>query len=135
MPESQPRAAGPLPSPDLSPRAVVRIQLEALRRNDDPGPDAGIATTFGFASAANRRATGPLRRFARMLRNPLYAPMIGHASAEFGPVQVEGQVARLQVVLFGGDGQVAAYDFTLSRDEDTGCWLTDGVALDSVEMT
>ena len=134
MPAPDPGAEGPSPSPEFSPLQVVRIQLEALRRNDSPAPDAGIATAFRFASGANRQATGPLRRFARMLKNSLYAPMIGHTSAEFGPVQAEGEVARVQVVLFGGDGQVAAYDFTLSRDDGTGCWLTDGVALSPVEM-
>ena len=134
MPPSEPGADGPSPSPDLTPRQVVRAQLDALRRNDQPHPDAGIATAFGFASAANRAITGPLARFATMLRNPLYRPMLGHASADFGPVQVDGGVARVQVVLIGGEGRVAAYDFTLSKDEATGCWLTDGVMLAEPEM-
>ena len=134
MPTPEPRADPPSPGPELSPRQVVQIQLDALRRNDVPAPDAGIATTFRFASEANRKATGPLERFRRMLRNPLYAPMIDHLSAEFGPVHYEGEIARVQVVLFGGGGEVVAYDFTLSRDEDTDCWLTDGVMLAPVEM-
>ena len=129
MPGSGPTS----PSPGLSPRQVVQAQLHALRHNDVPTPDAGIATTFRFASEANRRATGPLERFAKMLRNPLYAPMIGHLSAEFGPVQQEGAVARVQVVLFGRGGEVVAYDFTLSRDESTGSWMTDGVMIAPVE--
>jgi Domain of unknown function (DUF4864) len=134
MPRPDPRADPPSPGPGLSPRQVVQIQLDALRHNDLPAPDAGIATTFRFASEANRQATGPLERFRRMLRNPLYAPMIDHVSAEFGPVHHEGGVARLQVVHFGGGGEVVAYDFTLSRDEATGCWLTDGVMIAPVEM-
>jgi len=134
MPRPEPEGDGPSPSPELTPRQVVRAQLDALRRNDDPHPDAGIATAFGFASAANRSVTGPLARFAKMIRNPLYRPMIGHASADFGPVRVDGERAQVQVVLIGGDGRVAAYDFTLSRDEDTGCWLTDGVMLAQPEM-
>ena len=69
-----------------------------------------------------------------MLKNPLYRPMLDHASAEFGPVQSDGDVARVQVVLFGRSGEVAAYDFTLSRDEETECWLTDGVMLAPVEL-
>ncbi len=129
MPRIEPGADGPTPGPGLTPGQVVRAQLDALRRNDDPGPDAGIATAFRFASAANREATGPLARFATMLRNPLYRPMIDHASAEFGPVDVDevDGVARIQVVLFGGDGRIAAYDFTLSKDRATGCWMTDAV--------
>ena len=122
------------PHPDLTPQQVIAAQLEALRHNDDPGPDAGIATAFGFASAANRRATGPVARFAQLLKNPLYRPMLGHASAQFGPTQQDGDIARTQVVLFGGDGQVMAYDFTLSRDATTGCWLTDSVMVAPVEI-
>jgi hypothetical protein len=134
MPLPDPIADQASPVPGLSPRQVVQIQLQALRHNDVPAPDAGIATTFRFASEANQEATGPLERFKRMLRNPLYAPMIDHVSAEFGPVHHEGDVARVQVVLFGRGGEVVAYDFTLSRDESTGCWLTDGVMLAPVEM-
>ena len=134
MPQTDPRAEGPVPNPDLSPREVVRIQLEALRRNGELGQDSGIATVFRFASAANQAVTGPLERFVEMLKNPLYRPMLDHSSAEFGPVQSEGDIARVQVVLFGRMGEVAAYDFTLSKDEDTGCWLTDAVLLAPVEM-
>ena len=124
----------PTPHPDLTPRQVVAVQLEALRANDDPHPDAGIATTFGFASEANRRVTGPVARFANMLHNPAYRPMLNHSSAQSGPMQVEGDVARTQVVLLGGDGRLVAYDFTLSRDPATGCWLTDSVLLAPVEV-
>jgi len=122
------------PHPDLTPRQVVELQLEALRRNDDPQPDSGIATAFGFASPANRQATGPVARFARMLKNPMYRPMLGHSSAQFGPIRVEGDVARTQVVLFGGDGRMTAYDFTLSLDKSSRCWLTDSVMLAPAEV-
>jgi hypothetical protein len=122
------------PRPELSPRDVVKLQLQALKRNRELGDDAGIAIAFRFASLANREVTGPVERFARMLRNPLYRPMIDHASAELGPTHLDGEIARVQVVLFGVSGEVAAYDFTLSRDEKTGCWLTDSVMLAPVEM-
>ncbi len=123
------------PDPSLTPEQVVGLQLEALRRNDDPYPDAGIATAFAFAfaSEANRSVTGPVARFTAMLKNSLYRPMLGHSSAQFGPIQVEGDVARTQVVLFGGDGRLVAYDFTLSRDPTTRCWVTDSVMLAPVE--
>ncbi len=124
----------PTPHPDLTPQQVIAAQLEALRRNDEPRPDAGIATAFGFASAANRRVTGPVARFAQLLKNPLYRPMLGHSSTQFGPTQVNGDTARTQVVLFGGNGQVMAYDFTLSRDATTRCWLTDSVMVAPIEL-
>src|SRR6185437_12206552 len=48
----------PIPKPELTPGQVVEIQLEALQFNDKPAKDAGIATTFRFASPGNRKATG-----------------------------------------------------------------------------
>ena len=122
------------PHQDLTPRQVIAAQLAALRRNDDPHPDAGIAIAFGFASRANQQATGPIARFIRLLKNPIYLPMLNHSTAEFGPTQVESDVARTQVILLGGDGRMVAYDFTLSRDQTTHCWLTDSVMLAPVEI-
>ena len=122
------------PHPDLTPREVVAAQLAALQRNDDPHADAGIAIAFGFASRANQQATGPIGRFIRLLKNPAYLPMLNHSAAEFGPTQVEDDVARTQVILFGGDGRMMAYDFTLSRDESTHCWLTESVTLAPVSV-
>ena len=55
-----------VPDPALSPGDVVRIQLEALRRNDEQ--DRGIAVAFRFASPANRTNTGPLSRFIAMIK-------------------------------------------------------------------
>ena len=118
----------------MTPQQVVAAQLAALRSNDDPHPDAGITIAFGFASRANQRATGPIARFIRLLKNPLYFPMLNHSSAEFGPTRVDGDIARTQVILFGGDGRMVAYDFTLSRDPSTHCWLTDSVVLAPVEV-
>ena len=63
----------PVPKPELTPEQVVEIQVEALRKNDVPTPDAGIATTFRFASPGNRKVTGPLERFAPIVKAPATA--------------------------------------------------------------
>ncbi|MSV29914.1 MAG: hypothetical protein EXQ52_14390 [Bryobacterales bacterium] len=59
------------PGPALTPAEVVRTQITALRNNDKPRKDAGIATAFRFASPGNRAATGPLDRFILMVKGPL----------------------------------------------------------------
>ena len=84
-------AADPLseslvPAPELSPGDVVRIQLEALRHNDDR--NRGIDVAFRFASPANRASTGPLSRFIGMIRNGPYALMLGFGAASYGPVEL-----------------------------------------------
>ena len=68
----------PTPDPSHEPEQVVEIQLDALAANDTPEANAGIKTAYNFASPANRRSTGPLDRFVRMVEGPQYE--IGRAS-------------------------------------------------------
>ena len=118
------------PDPSLSPRDVVSIQIEALRNNDSPYDNRGIEVTFNFASPANKRLTGPIGRFAMMVRNPAYGPMINHRTANYDNVMIEGEVARVDVILISKDGEYLGYRFTLSRQHGNqyeGSWMTDGV--------
>ena len=119
------------PDPSLSPRDVVRIQIEALQHNDTPYQDRGIEVTFNFASPTNKRMTGPLERFKAMVRNPVYRPMIDHRSAEYENVRVEGDFAQVDVILQSKDGRYLGYRFELSRQHDNqyaGSWMTDAVS-------
>ena len=118
------------PDPSLSPQDVVSIQIEALRNNDIPYEDRGIEVTFNFASPANKRMTGPLERFKAMVRNPVYGPMINHRSAKYENLLVEGEFARIDVVLNTKEGAYLGYRFILSRqhgNEHEGSWMTDAV--------
>jgi hypothetical protein len=120
----------PEPSPDLTPKEVVRLQVEALGANDEPFEDAGIEAAFNFASPANKRATGPLRRFRRLFDTPTYGPMVDHEGATYSEVQVEADVARVGVILETGEGDRIGYLFQLSRQSRPpcdGCWMTDAV--------
>jgi len=120
----------PAPHPSYGPGRVVGIQLEALADNDAPIPNAGIKTAYNFASPANRRQTGPLNRFIRMVEGPQYAPMIDHEDAVRGPLEREGSRADQQVTLTGPDGRTVTYRFGVSKQSSGslgGCWLTDRV--------
>ena len=124
-------ATRPKPSPALTPERVIAIQLDALQHNDTPSPDFGIETTFLFASPANRVATGPLDRFANVVKAPAYRPMLNFLRAERGPMQVDGDQARQRVTIFTAAGGRVSYIFLLSRQQGgqfDGCWMTDGVA-------
>lgn len=122
--------AAPRPSPALAPQEVVTIVLDALRNNDLPTKDRGIAVTFDFASPANREATGPLDRFAALVKNPFYRPMLNHQRAERGEMAMLGDEARQRVTLVGARGERVTYTFILTRQSEgpyRGCWMTDGV--------
>ena len=119
----------PAPSPDLSPEEVVRLQVDALGHNDDPYPDAGVGAAFRFASPANKRATGPLKRFRLLFEMEAYSPMIGHEGAQYSEVQQTDAEARMGVMLSTEDGLVG-YIFRLSKQTQEpyqDCWMTDGV--------
>jgi len=127
--EKAEKSTAPVPRPELTPDQVIEIQVEALRKNDIPTPDAGIATTFRFASPSNRKVTGPLERFAQIVKSPGYRPMIGHRIAGYGPVKVRGDLAVARVTVIAADGKAFEYEFRLSRDPESHCWFTDGVIL------
>jgi hypothetical protein len=118
------------PDPSLSPQDVVSIQVEALGNNDIPYENRGIEVTFNFASPANKRMTGPLERFAAMVRNPTYGPMIDHRGAAYEGLVMEGNSARIDVILTSKEGIYLGYRFFLSRqqgNEYEGSWMTDAV--------
>ncbi len=118
------------PVPSLSPQDVVSIQIEALRNNDTPYEDRGVEVTFNFASPANKRMTGPLERFNVMIRNPTYGPMIDHRSASYENLVVEGDSARIDVILTSKEGAFLGDRFFLSRQHGNryeGSWMTDAV--------
>jgi len=120
----------PSPKPELTPDQVVRIQVNAMKDNDKPAPDAGIATTFRFASPGNKQKTGPLEQFIKMVKGPEYGILINCQSAEFGDPHVVENVAKQFVRITGPKGDEALFMFVLSK-QDTGdfknCWMTDGV--------
>ena len=131
--DADPLGGDLVPAPAWSPGDVVRIQLEALRRNDER--DRGIAVAFRFASPANRAQTGPLWRFARMIRDGPYALMLDFQAASYGPVEASGAQARQRVVLADATTSVT-YWFYLSRQTDApyaDCWMTDAVFIEPVE--
>ncbi len=125
---AQPGAAAQ-PSPGLSPREVVQLQLDALQHVDHPSKDAGFATVFRFASPENRAQTGPLPRFSAMIRNG-FGELINFKSARLlASLQEDGRVLQ-PVELTSLGGRTFRYVFVLRRQDRSpyqGCWMTDGV--------
>ena len=134
--ENAPGGTDPLsdalvPEPGLSPGDVIRIQLEALRHNDEQ--DRGIAVAFRFASPANRANTGPLSRFIAMIEQGPYALMLDFQHVDYGPVETASDQARRRVTLTGARASIT-YWFYLSRQSEapyTDCWMTDAVYIES----
>jgi uncharacterized protein DUF4864 len=118
------------PRPEMSPEQVVRFQVTALQHNDDPQTDAGIERAFRFASPSNKTATGPLEKFAQIVKSPAYAPMLNNVSSSIIGSVVEGDKAKVAVKVFGAIGRQVAYVFVLSKQSEgefSNCWMTDSV--------
>jgi hypothetical protein len=88
-----------------------------------------------FASPANKQNTGPLPRFARMIRSPNYRLMFNYVAIEYEPIEIEGDQARQRVTLVGPEGLAIVYLFVLSKQAEgscSGCWLTDAVLIERI---
>ena len=67
---------------------------------------------------------------AAMVHSPIYGPMINHRNAKYENVRVEGELARIDVILNSKEGEYLGYRFVLSRQSGNqyeGSWMTDSV--------
>lgn len=116
---------------DLAPESVVALVLAALQRNDLPHTDAGIETLYAFAAARLHAQVGDLGAFKRVLHNELFAPLLGHASANPEPLERRGGVARQTVMVEDGGGAATPYLFSLveqPQPDGPPLWLLSGLS-------
>ena len=103
------------PNPDIAPAEVIAIQLNGLQYNDTPETDAGIRQTWAFAHPRNRAMTGPLPRFANMLKGPGYDMMLNHASHQIVPANSGNGWRQFDVFMEAGNGQVLQFSWIVEK--------------------
>ena len=120
------------PDPSISAKDVISIQLKALQINNSPFEDAGIEQTWEFAHPNNRKYTGPLNNFIRMLKNPSYSMMLDHLEHNIIPVEEEETVSYYFVELTDINGKKYGFEWTVKKVIENGkykdCWMTIGVS-------
>ncbi len=117
------------PSASIEPADVVQIVVDALRVNNPDSGDDGIATVWRFAAPSNKAMTGPLERFTKMLKGG-YGDMLNHIDSDYGPIEVQDDIAIQPVWLTTPSGDEVAYVFQLRRQgpgEFEGIWMTESV--------
>jgi len=117
-----------IPDQSLNPDDVVRIQLQSLKSNDPS--NFGIEVTFRFASPNNKRNTGPLEKFIKLVNSPAYRPMLNHLDAQLLKLKIHLDQAIQDVIITTNEAKRIGYRFILSRQsgsEYQGCWMTDAV--------
>jgi hypothetical protein len=118
------------PDPALWPAEVVAIQLDALQANEAES-DAGIAQTWAFAHPDNKRMTGPLPRFAQMIKSPQYRMLLNHRSHAITEVSRTDEEAVFAVTVTTRTGEVVGYRWSVAKvvgGEHAGAWMTIAVS-------
>jgi hypothetical protein len=120
----------PQPNVNLQPGEIVEIVINALASNDQPFPNAGIETTFNFASPTNRTLTGPLDRFVTLVKGPVFGQMVNHRDSTLSQAVIEGDQAICLVQIVGIENKTFYYAFRLGLQQQgdyAGMWLTEAV--------
>ena len=120
------------PDPTISAKDVISIQLKALQKNNSPFENAGIEQTWEFAHPNNRKVTGPLNNFIRMIKNPSYSMMIDHLEHNIIPVEEKETSSYYFVELTDVNGKKYGFEWTVEKvsenSEFKDCWMTVGVS-------
>ena len=123
-------AVEPRPNASLSPGEVIRTVVESLQKRNSPSPNAGIYTVYQFAAPENRASTGPYGNFLRLLKHPIFAPLLTRRETGYGPLSVSGDQAGQDVSFRMEDGRTVWFHFVVARQTSgqthglcTGCWM------------
>ena len=116
------------PSSNIKPSEVVKIQLNGLQKNDLDFKDSGIEQTWNFAHPNNKKVTGPLPNFKRMIKGDTYQMMLDHLSHTITELGSSDNWAQFEVIILDKDKiyhkfswQVEEYLLEGSLKD---CWLT-----------
>ena len=117
-----------IPSSDIKPAEVVKIQLTGLQNNDSKFKDSGIEQTWNFAHPNNRKVTGPLDNFKRMLKGDSYQMMIDHLSHTITQLGSSDKWAQFEVVILDKNKIYHKFNWQVEKYTLEGafknCWLT-----------
>ena len=120
------------PSSDINPKEVVKIQLTGLQKNDLNFKDSGIEQTWNFAHPNNKKVTGPLGNFKRMLKGNSYEMMINHLSHTITQLGSSDKWAQFEVVILDKNKIYHKFNWQVEKYTEEGelkdCWLTSMVS-------
>ena len=120
------------PNPALKPIEVIFIQLNALKDNNNPYLNAGVAQTWEFAHPSNRKYTGPLENFVKMMYAPSYAIMLDHSDHNIIYVSDRDFIIHFFVEITNKEGNKFGFTWTLEKviaeSKFKDCWMTTAVS-------
>ena len=116
------------PSSKIKPSEVVKIQLNGLQKNDLDFKDSGIEQTWNFAHPNNKKVTGPLPNFKRMIKGDAYQMMLDHLSHTITELGSSDKWAQFEVVILDKNKIYHKFNWQVEKYNLEGdlknCWLT-----------
>ena len=120
------------PNTSLKPFDVVSIQLNSLQRNNIPFKDAGIEQVWKFAHPNNKKITGPLENFKKMIYSKNYKMLIGHENSEITILSEDINKSVYKVYILSSDKKKYSYIWQVEKVKADGnlknCWMTTNVS-------
>tara|TARA_B100000029_G_scaffold237555_1_gene234641 strand:+ start:193 stop:654 length:462 start_codon:yes stop_codon:yes gene_type:complete len=120
------------PSKEIKPDQVVKIQLKGLMDNNNPYTDIGIEQTWEFAHPKNKKFTGPLEKFKKMIKGDSFNMLVDHKEHEIKQVYLNENVATFLVTILDSDKNYYKFKWQVEKYNDEGplkdCWLTTAVS-------
>ena len=117
-----------IPNNSILPADVVKIQLVGLMNNDKEYKDSGIEQTWKFAHPNNKKATGPLDNFKRMIKGDTYQMMLNHLSHTVTQLGSSEKWAQFEVVILDKNKIYHKFNWQVEKFLEDGdlkdCWLT-----------
>ena len=116
------------PNSNIKPSEVVKIQLVGLQKNNDGFEDSGIEQTWNFAHPNNKKATGPLDNFKRMIKGNNYQMMINHISHTITETRGGDNWVQFEVIILDNKKIYHKFNWQVEKYTEDGplkdCWLT-----------
>ena len=115
------------PAENLTAYDVIKIQLNALKKNNNPNKNSGIKQTWIFAHPENKKITGPYERFQQMLLGNQYNVLLNHESHKIKLITNSKNKYIYNVELISSDKKMYFYEWHLEKStikNCNSCWFT-----------
>ena len=117
------------PSNKLEPYDVVKVQLKALKNNNEK--DQGIRQTWLFAHPDNKKVTGPYAKFRIMIYGQQYKHLINHDSHKIKLITNSPNTYVYRVEILTKEKKLFFYEWHVQKGNDEKCkqcWFTSAVS-------
>ena len=117
-----------IPNTTILPAEVIKIQLDGLMNNDKEFKDSGIEQTWNFAHPSNKKNTGPLPKFKKMIKGNSYKMLLNHLTHTVTKLESTDKWAQFEVIILDKEKIYHKFNWQVEKYKEEGplknCWLT-----------